>query len=98
MRLWMLMASIAVVAGLIAYGQYSQRLAKDYEEKARWFAFHNWSRVAMPPLMRASDDDRAKMRSQDARRRQYWARMEAKYRWAARYPWIPVLPDPPEPK
>ncbi len=24
--------------------------------------------------------------------------MEAKYRRAARYPWLPVVPDPPEPK
>jgi hypothetical protein len=25
-------------------------------------------------------------------------RMVGKYQWAARYPWLPVLPDPPEPK
>ena len=28
----------------------------------------------------------------------YHAAMAAKYRHAARYPWLPVEPDPPEPK
>lgn len=28
----------------------------------------------------------------------YHARMVAKYEWAARYPWLPVWPDPPEPE
>jgi hypothetical protein len=28
----------------------------------------------------------------------YHQAMETKYIWAARYPWLPVWPDPPEPK
>ncbi len=28
---------------------------------------------------------------------QYYSRMEAKYERAARYPWLPVTPDPPDP-
>lgn len=29
--------------------------------------------------------------------REYWAALKRKYRRAARYPWLPVAPDPPEP-
>ncbi len=28
----------------------------------------------------------------------YHAKMQAKYEWAARYPWLPVAPDAPEPE
>jgi hypothetical protein len=28
----------------------------------------------------------------------YFQRMRTKYQYAARYPWLPVEPDPPEPK
>jgi hypothetical protein len=28
----------------------------------------------------------------------YHFKMAEKYEWAARYPWLPVAPDPPEPK
>jgi hypothetical protein len=34
----------------------------------------------------------------DARRREYHAAMKAKYAWAARLPWLPVMPDPPVPE
>jgi hypothetical protein len=27
----------------------------------------------------------------------YYRQLIAKYEWAARYPWLPVAPDPPEP-
>ena len=33
-----------------------------------------------------------------SRIRSYQAAMAAKYRHAARYPWLPVEPDPPEPE
>jgi hypothetical protein len=32
------------------------------------------------------------------RAREYHSRMAENYRHAARYPWLPVEPDPPEPK
>ncbi len=32
-----------------------------------------------------------------ARRAEYHSRMSDRYTFAARYPWIPLLPDPPEP-
>ena len=32
-----------------------------------------------------------------ARPGDYHGRMSAKYLWAARHPWLPVWPDPPEP-
>jgi hypothetical protein len=31
-------------------------------------------------------------------RREYHQAMMVKYRWAAHRPWLPVAPDPPEPK
>lgn len=34
----------------------------------------------------------------DARRRAYYWEMARKYERAARNPWLPVFPDPPEPK
>jgi hypothetical protein len=36
--------------------------------------------------------------SQKAHLTAYHRKMLAKYEWAARYPWLPVWPDPPEPK
>jgi hypothetical protein len=32
------------------------------------------------------------------RRREYYDQMRKKYERAARYPWLPVAPDPPEPE
>lgn len=34
----------------------------------------------------------------DVRLRDYHAAMKAKYEHAARYPWLPLAPDPPEPR
>jgi hypothetical protein len=34
----------------------------------------------------------------DKRKYYYHYLMVAKYHWAARYPWFPVWPDPPEPE
>jgi hypothetical protein len=31
-------------------------------------------------------------------RESYHKELAAKYEWASRYPWLPVWPDPPEPK
>ncbi len=42
----------------------------------------------------ASDDGRARYRRQIA-----WAQgLVGRYEYAARYPWLPVEPDPPEPE
>jgi hypothetical protein len=40
----------------------------------------------------------SKMKEDALRKVSYHAALRKKYEWAARYPWLPVEPDPPEPE
>jgi hypothetical protein len=44
------------------------------------------------------EDPMARVRHEEKRRADYHAALRRKYERAARYPWLPVEPDPPEPK
>ena len=43
-------------------------------------------------------EDRMKLSRWLVSKVEYYKFMAAKYEFAARYPWLPVLPDPPEPE
>src|SRR5947209_2816106 len=44
------------------------------------------------------EGDTARAIASSWRKTEYFRRMRRKYEWAASWPWLPVLPDPPEPE
>lgn len=75
---------IAVAAGaLIAWAGKMRTLSAEYQRRADTYE------ASVPRIIwRGPEPDWAR-----------WPReMAKKYRQAARYPWLPVAPDPPEPK
>jgi fatty acid desaturase len=83
-------------AAVIACGERSRR-----QWVARWPAI-TWERTTC-----ALDHEFERVRYQglvptpfppNPMRAAYHAQMKKKWEWAARYPWLPVEPDPPEPK
>lgn len=51
-----------------------------------------------PDEMEPSLAEIAAFRDKFAARAEYWTRLKQKYERAARYPWLPVKPDPPAPE
>ena len=43
-------------------------------------------------------DFQCQVAQQSPARRAWHEAMAQKYEWAARWPWVPLLPDPPEPR
>ena len=80
-----LMVAVAVVAAPLACGAWAARRAATFREISAYHALE-WSRI-----------DTTGTQEVDARAEWHRA-MEMKYRDAARYPWLPVAPDPPEPE
>jgi hypothetical protein len=78
-----LMVAVAVVGFALA----SLTLSANYSRRADYFASLQPEWVSWQS---GSHSFRAKW--------DYWVEMEHKYRRAARYPWLPVAPDPPEPE
>lgn len=95
-----LMAVVAIVAVLLRGGLAGAkmiRLSREYRARAAGFA------VATPPSCvrwgSAYGSPRwARWMRLQQRRREYREQIIAKYERAARYPWLPVEPDPPEPE
>jgi hypothetical protein len=54
--------------------------------------------VNLPPFVARPSVDVGRETERYAARIAYHARMRQKYEWAARFPWLPLDPDPPEPK
>jgi hypothetical protein len=96
-----LMASAAIV-GIVIGGVLK---VPEWLERSREYQRRNWDfseiRNALPtasiPAGIAPEDLKAYRLYQD-RRREWADRMVWKYARASRYPWLPVAPDPPEPK
>ncbi len=87
-RMMVAVAIAAIVMGGLAERHYRFAKLSDH---------HLAALVALIPKVRASiaagDDENP------IHERGFWhAKMRAKYFRAARYPWLPVAPDPPEPK
>jgi hypothetical protein len=87
-----MIAVVFVGFGLSAFRLHRLRLA--YLERARTFArsaafYERVARLCVcpPPLLRKL-----------ANRTEFYTRMARTYEDAARYPWLPVPPDPPEPE
>jgi hypothetical protein len=56
-----------------------------------------WPPLAYPDLVVATEAERERLTLWSARVTAWHAGMAGKYQRAARYPWLPVEPDPPEP-
>jgi hypothetical protein len=88
------MVTVAVAA-LVSYAATLIRLSVAYRERA---SAHVLALLGSTPmLMGPSNWTRPSPRAPSAH--ELWSRqMGEKYLRAARYPWLPVAPDPPEPK
>jgi hypothetical protein len=88
-RLRSLMIAVAVAAVVALAGRLLS-LSVAYRHRARAYWWMAPTLIAMGPASRPSPRPSA---------HNLWARqMAAKYERAARYPWLPVPPDPPAPE
>jgi hypothetical protein len=102
-KLWMLMLVVLAVAlPLAAYKEAVRlkRLGVEYEVRALAHALacfkadpNNPPPTWMPPPGPVQPQPQPRNPASDA----YHAAMQAKYERAAKYPWLPVALDPPEP-
>ncbi len=84
-----LMVAVAIFGLMFGFGMWMSRRSAEFHKKAK---IH----MRMIPIYTLPRIGRWKPPGYD---RIEWARVMArKYRYAARYPWLPVAPDPPEPK
>ena len=105
-----MMVAVAIVAILLAAGIILAQRSAAYRDRAARHAFAEWlldseakMRRATPlagiegpgaALLKTFPNDHDRTAAQAA----YQAAMRAKYERAARYPWLPVARDPPEPE
>jgi hypothetical protein len=94
------MVAVAIV-GVILYGELTRRrwakLSAAYRSKAELArVIRDWSMGWAEGPMQG--DLGAGQRESLMRRIAYQAKLAEKYEHAARYPWLPVAPDPPEPE
>ena len=111
-RRWMVLVVVAGVAfwtpGLVATFLTRRGLAAIYGARAQ--ALRSVAQTLAPSVAKADElaarDTRYKITAADDRRAlercgamaDYNAALRRKYKRGARYPWLPVSPDPPEPK
>ncbi|WP_406698044.1 hypothetical protein V5E97_04240 [Singulisphaera sp. Ch08] len=89
LRVRTLMVAVAVVA-LMAWASRMLSLSVAYQRRADTY-WTNLLRVESPGV-------RGGWRTPPTEHDRWASHMTNKYRNAARYPWLPVAPDPPEPK
>jgi hypothetical protein len=101
-RLRVLMIAVAVagvaiagVVGLRRRGESLRRMAQGHDLAARRAADALWA----PPGWETNPGEGGQRSAiPDWERLAYHNRLKEKYERAARYPWLPVGPDPPEPE
>jgi hypothetical protein len=97
-----MMVAVAIV-GACVWGVRMLQMSRAYGKKAERFASNAMDRIP------GFNGEWPKTPEGEAKLRRTWdlwkqemedhnAAMAAKYRRAARYPWLPVAPDPPEPE
>jgi hypothetical protein len=88
-----LMLGVAVAA-LVITGCLGISRARGQRE---WLAGYHESRAGS--LMKNAEPGSSEIKDPVIRAQLRWNEaMAEKYRWAARYPWLPIAPDPPEPE
>jgi hypothetical protein len=86
---------MGTIAGLVRRRESHLRRAAHHRKLSNDASFSAWlidHRYRWGP----SEPERAEMADYE-RRDHYHAALQANYECAARYPWLPVEPDPPEP-
>ena len=91
-----LMILIAVVA-VIVFGFVLRKKSYDYQALAERHDEISWHFASIDEASMASSAH-LPITSHRIEAAAYHQRMKAKYERAARYPWLPVAPDPPEPR
>jgi hypothetical protein len=105
-RMMVAVAIVAAVAGAAAASRRWSVLASAYHVKALYLGLQadleeENARTADAAIWfaRASDPDRPERAAPRYRRRaEFYSLLRGKYERAARYPFLPVAPDPPEPE
>lgn len=87
-----MMLAVALLAVLLGADKLRQQSAQ-YRERAEECAIYETDSRGV--LMDEGDPDRRVFLAREA---EYYSRLKAKYERAARYPWLPVKPDSPEPE
>jgi hypothetical protein len=82
-----LMASVAIVA-FILWAERLLRLPREYRDRAGYYSQCEFD--ASGRLAPGNPRDRAVV--------DHYHSLHEKYERAARYPWLPIAPDPPEPE
>ena len=91
-RLMVLVALAAVALGIVGW---LQRLSVAYQQKAEAYE----RRIVFIFYMASGPFEHPQPPPPPGSERNFWTMsMAAKYRWAARHPWLPVAPDPPMPR
>jgi hypothetical protein len=82
-----LMVAVAIIGSALG-------ITIERSERFRWIAIHHraWVPKHVPPIKPFGMEDK------DWRLIEWHELMARKYAHAARYPWLPVAPDPPEPR
>ena len=91
-----MMVAVAIVGATVAFGE---RRRRDFSALAEYHRAQQVVKVACSKGGFISEKRGGGMATDVDERADAWHRvLEPKYRYAARYPWLPVPPDPPEPQ
>ncbi len=96
-RFTLLRLMMAVCVMAVVFGLWGRR--EHFLDRARHYADASLVPVSDPPP--AGTDALQKWEREQERQRkriEHFDRLRLKYERAARYPWLPVVPDPPEPE
>lgn len=103
-RIWTMMVAVVVLALALAASKLARTASERSQVADRYAHQANLYRKSAAEdekgLSTATEDTRqAKVNSlgRFSRKAAYYSTLEAHYRRAARYPWLPVAPDPPAP-
>ncbi len=83
---WRLMVAVAIIGSGLG-------ITIERHERFRWIAVHHRADVPIMPRIKPIG-----MEDKVWRLFEWHQSMARKYEHAARYPWLPVAPDPPEPR
>jgi hypothetical protein len=86
-----LLIGVAITAVALGVPPWSRRRGESFRQRAIYHAEESEGGWVDGGLTKAQID---RIQSRLA----YHGMMAVKYRWAARYPWLPVAPDPPLPE
>ena len=93
-RMMIAVAIAGALLGLLAYARGLQDRSADYQRLA---TEHQFQSFLLTGYMVTNGTNNETSRKFDSELRSHHDRIRFKYERAARYPWLPVDPDPPEP-